>query len=254
MPKEGGFVETRRRRILAYIADHGEVQVSKLSEEFGVSDLTIRRDLNSLSADGQVDRAYGVARIRHNVNTYDLSNPQQNIVRIAQSAAKLIKDNETIFINTGTTALKTVEYITAKNITIVTNNGKIMHANFPSDATVLLTGGEIRFPKESITGELALETLSKIRADKAIMGCSGISTEFGLTTGVTHEMNVNRTMIERSDCRIVVADDTKIGRRANFQYASIDEVNVFVTNANADSHTQELIRMHESHSIQVLEV
>ena len=135
-----------------------------------------------------------------------------------------------------------IEHITSVNVTVVTNNGKALQITPPPGVSIILTGGEIRLPKWSMSGEFALSTVRHINAAKAILGCSGFSADRGLTTLVSHETSVNSLMLDHSDMHIIVADCTKIGTNSSFRYGRAEQVDVLVTDENSDKQQIELLK------------
>ena len=214
---------------MSLLEQYRQVSVSDLADRFEVSSLTIRRDLDELEAQGLITRSYGMATLLDPLSTGLSSNQVTAKFKLAQAAAKLIKNGDTVFINTSSTAIKVLEFITAENITIVTNNGSVLAADYPPSMTVLVTGGEVRPAKKSMTGDFALASINQIRAAKCILGCSGISAERGLTTLVSNEMRVNSLMLKHSEQHIVLADSSKLGINSSFQYGSPSDIDVLMT-------------------------
>ena len=148
MKQSRSVVNARREFILNELEKTGTVEVKDLAERLNVSYLTIRRDLQYLEDHKLLERFYGGAR---NGDERLLKMQEKGILyyreKIAKFAASLIEDGDSIFINTSSTALGIVKYITAKNVTIITNNGNIISEKNPPNATVVLLGGELRYQK-----------------------------------------------------------------------------------------------------------
>ena len=233
MATSRSFVASRRSSIMSLLEQYRQVSVSDLADRFEVSSLTIRRDLDELEAQGLISRSYGMATLLDPLSTGLSSNQVTAKFKLAQAAAKLIKDGDTVFINTSSTAIKVLEFITAENITVVTNNGSVLAADYPPSMTVLVTGGEVRPAKKSLTGDFALASINQIRAAKCILGCSGISAERGLTTLVSNEMRVNSLMLKHSEQHIVLADASKLGVNSSFQYGLPADIDVLMTDESA---------------------
>ncbi|MBF0900240.1 MAG: DeoR/GlpR transcriptional regulator [Atopobium sp.] len=233
MATSRSFVASRRSSIMSLLEQYRQVSVSDLADRFEVSSLTIRRDLDELEAQGLISRSYGMATLLDPLSTGLSSNQVTAKFKLAQAASKLIKDGDTVFINTSSTAIKVLEFITAETITVVTNNGSVLAADYPPSMTVLVTGGEVRPAKKSMTGDFALASINQIRAAKCILGCSGISAERGLTTLVSNEMRVNSLMLKHSEQHIVLADASKLGVNSSFQYGSPADIDVLMTDESA---------------------
>ena len=225
------FVTQRRDEILRRLEREERVEIAQLALDFDVSTLTIRRDLDALASQGLVKRSYGQAMLADDALVGPAADRERRKRAIAAYAATLVEDGEIVFINTGTTALGILEHVTAENVTFVTNNGRALDATLPTASTVILTGGEIRVPKWSMTGVFALDSLRATRAQKCFMSCSGISAELGLTTNVAQEMRVNELMLERSTDHVVLADSSKVGADSSFVYGAPDVIDVLVTDS-----------------------
>ena len=225
------FVTQRRQEILNRLEREERIEIAQLATDFDVSTLTIRRDLDALASQGLVRRSYGHAVLADDALVGPAADRERRKRAIAAYAATLVENGEIIFINTGTTALGILEYVQAENVTFVTNNGRALDVLLPAASTVILTGGEIRVPKWSMTGVFALESLRATRAQKCFMSCSGISAELGLTTNVTQEMRVNELMLERSAFHVVLADSSKVGVDSSFVYGTPDVIDVLVTDS-----------------------
>ena len=219
------------------LEQYGKVKVSFLAEELNVSPLTVRRDLDDLEKHHILTRQYGGATLLDPGTNAFSSSQLRCKTAVAKAAAKLVEDQESIFINTSSTALLMMQYITAKNVTIITNNGKALSMQYNPTMTVVLTGGEIRFPKESMFGEFAINNINCVSASKCFMGCAGISVEGGLTTSVVQESPINSLMLKRSRKHFVLADHTKIGFTSSFQYGMLNEIDLLITDDDAPKTT-----------------
>lgn len=248
------FVNRRREEIVALLVENGSVSVAELAERFSVSSLTIRRDLDHLEKEGVLERSYGVARLvsSHNPNSpYEREHAKR---AIAALAATLIDDGDIVFVNTGTTAMGILEFVNAQGVTFVTNNGRALEAKLPASSTVILTGGEIRVPKWSMTGDFALSNIAQIKADKCFLNCSGFSAARGLTTNVAQEMRINALMLENSRMHVVVAESAKIDSDASFSYGEADQVDVLVTDSFVSAEQVERLLAAGVHDIQIAQV
>ncbi len=225
------FVSNRREEIMRRLEREGRVEVAGLARDFGVSSLTIRRDLDALAGQGLVTRSYGHAMLAPSALVGSEAEVERRKQAIAEYAASLVENGDIVFINTGTTALGILEHVVAENVTFVTNNGRALDAQLPPASTMILTGGEIRVPKWSMTGEFALASIRAAKADKCFLSCSGISSARGLTTNVAQEMRVNELMLERSDYHVVLADSSKVDVDSSFVYGLPGTVDLLITDS-----------------------
>lgn len=234
-------INERRDQIFNTLLKEGEIQVKDLAQELNVSELTIRRDLLFFEEKKYIERFYGGARL---LNPHALHSPSQTLNRIknriAKKAADLIDSGDIIFINTSSTALLTLRYLGNKEATVITNNAKAVFVKTSPKVTIILSGGELRNPKETMVGDFALQTLRMVNVSKAILGCSGLSYEQGITTSVHSEVSINQLMLENcSGPRIIVADQSKLGHSASFVSGSIHDVDVLVTNHASEAEALE---------------
>lgn len=156
--------------------------------------------------------------------------------QIARYAAGLVEDGDSIFINTSSTALAMVKYITSRNVTIITNNGNIINEKNPSHATIILLGGELRYVKGAMVGDFAMNNLAQVTAKKSFMGCGGICPDIGMTTELLNEVNLNQMMFERvSKGSYILADCTKFGKRSSFVSCPPELIANIITDADAPS-------------------
>ncbi|MDY4307249.1 hypothetical protein SNF32_07440 [Enterococcus mundtii] len=116
---------------------------------------------------------------------------------MARCASQYIGDYATVFINSSSTALATLDYLESNHVTVVTNNLKVISCVRQGNYTYILTGGELRVPKEVLVGDIAARTLADMNADVCIIGCSGVDLENGVTTKILNESKINEWMIKR---------------------------------------------------------
>ena len=232
---------SRRKAIVTQLEERGGASVAELAERFGVSPLTIRRDLDYLEERGLVSRQYGRATI---VNTLGRPSGSRRILAkraIARAAAGFVEDGDAIFLNASSTALDMIKYIEADDVSIITNNAKVMLLEGPLRVTVLLTGGAAMPPRASLTGQLALDTIGRYEAAKCFVGCSGISARAGLTSNTANEPPVDALMLQRSRRRFVLLDSSKLGAELTYHVADAREAGTLITDDGAtDGQVQEL--------------
>ncbi len=236
MKVEKSIVQKRRDHIMQLIQKDGRISVNEIAEMMNVSPLTVRRDLQYWEEQGAVERNYGGAILLQNMvsQNSELSNERYKHA-IAKYAAQYVEDGDIIFINTSSTALLVISYIRNKRCTIITNNGKAIYVEHDPLISLVLTGGELRDPKESMVGEFATSTLRRVTANKAFMGCSGLDVKAGMTTAIMNEVAINEIMLNRCNgTTFVLADHTKIGIEHNFRSGTIDQVNYLITDQLCD--------------------
>ncbi len=241
--------EQRRDEIISIIHTKGKVRVSELSERYGISEVSIRKDLEFLEMQGHLSRVHGGAvglnKLYVNMDLTERFKTNSSAKKqLARLAASLIEDNDTIMMNAGTTLSYVLHAIQGrKNITIVTNSiQNAMEASLYSSFDVILLGGEFDSKYQFTYGEDALRQLENYHATKCILSVDGISTNAGLTLYYSNEASLARKMIESSGTLIVAADGTKLGKSAFAKITDITEADILVTNACENRDEIEKIR------------
>lgn len=239
MKNSASFVDARRRKIIKLFESYGKMKVSFLAQELATSPLTIRRDLEYLEQNRIIERFHGGAALINPVSTSFSSTLVLHKHAIAREAAKLVQDRDTIFMNTSSTALLVLKYITAHNVTVITNNAKAIHAERNESTLIVLTGGELREPKESMVGHFAMQNLNRVTAAKVFLGCNGLSLEQGIATSVLQEASINELMLKRSNERIILADHSKIGVTESFTSGQMHEGDTLITDSESPKNILE---------------
>ncbi len=258
-PIKNRDTDKRRNGILEMIKIDDRVKVSQLVDVFGISDVTIRNDLSEMEQQGLLRRVHGGA-VGTKKSYYDMSlNDRMNInkeekVRIAEGLAALIKDGDTLMIDSGTTTRYLARKLAERsNLTVVTNALLIAQEfAYNNSVNVILLGGQLDLQYQFAFGNDTIAQIQKYRADKMIIATDGVSANHGLTTYHHQEADVSRHMIERANQVFVAADHSKIGKEGFSYIAPVSCVSVLVTDKN-EASTAELNDMRK-HSIEVNEV
>jgi DeoR/GlpR family transcriptional regulator of sugar metabolism len=227
----------RHRQIEELLRERRVVRVSSLSELMGVSEVTIRRDLEALERRGLLERTHGGAVLTHRMRAEPAyleaasSNPDEKRW-IGEAAAALVEPGDTLYLNGGTTTLQVFRHLRGASVKVITNHVGIALEAADHDVELLLLGGHYRAPSNSVVGPFATEALRRTHATKAFIGVEGISLGAGLTTPVAAEAEIAQVMIEQTRGRvIVVADRSKVGTVADFVIMPLDRVDALVVDA-----------------------
>jgi DeoR/GlpR family transcriptional regulator of sugar metabolism len=240
-------VNSRREKIFRIINEAGFVKVNSLAEQLGVSPLTIRRDLEILEKNKRVDRFYGGASLLKYADGSEgnifSSGYTMSKLAIARYAAGLVEDGDTNFINTSSTALAILPHISARHVTVITNNVKAISQEHREDMILVFTGGELRIPKEAMVGDFAMNNINRVTASKCFLGCNGVNAVEGVTTAVLQEATINNLMLTRvNGPRYILADKSKVGRRLNFIYGQLKDITSLITDTEAPAAVVEELR------------
>ena len=229
----------RREKIQEFLSVHQIARTTDLMDMLEASEATVRRDLEWLEQKGVLERTHGGAILNQRVvfeQEYQqrLKNFPEEKKRIGELAASLIEEGDIVFVNSGTTATQVLQHIPRNlRITVFTNNVSALMDIGDPGFHLFLTGGEYQARSNSLAGRFALDNLSLVFANKAILGVDGISLKHGLTVPTNPEAEVVRKMIERTKGQVIVAaDHSKWGAVSNFPVTSIDEVDKLVTDSD----------------------
>ncbi|VTU06564.1 DNA-binding transcriptional repressor SrlR [Actinobacillus indolicus] len=245
----------RRAEILALLRKTGSQKVENLSQDFGVSTVTIRSDLNHLEQQGYITRSHGYAvlntRLIAELSISDKRNNYPELKqRIGKLAASLLKDGDRIILDSGTTTKAIVSYLNELNLTILTNGLDIaMELVGCPNVEVRMTGGVLRKNAMSFSGIMADNNLQHYRFDKVFLGVDGFDLHKGITTFNEQEAQLNRLMCNAADQVIVVADSSKFGQYSNFVIGTVNQIDVLVTDNKLPLSYQEYL---ENIGVQVL--
>ena len=232
------LAQQRQTAILDLVRRHGGVRVSQLVRQFGVSDMTIRRDLEALADRGLVDKVHGGATIAGPGSTeepgFDAKSVRQRNEKaaIVERAAKLIEPHTAVALSAGTTtAALAAHLVDVPGLTIVTNSipvaDTLYHAGRP-DQTVVLTGG-IRTPSDALAGPVAEAAISSLNVDVLFLGVHGMSPRTGFTTPNLMEAGTNRLMVSAARRLVVLADHTKWEMVGIATITPLDEADILIT-------------------------
>lgn len=239
----------RQELIARAVDEHGGIRVSELVAELNVSDMTIRRDIETLARKGIVRKVHGGA-IRADRSADEpgfTAKSELNQVaksEIALTVASLISPGSSVAVSAGTTAYAVAhELAKIKRLTIVTNSPRVaelLHDRDESDRVVVLTGG-VRTPSDALAGPVADQMLTTVHVDTLVLGVHGIDVDAGLTTPNLLEAQTNRALIRAAQHVVVVADHSKWGIVGLSTIATLDKVDTLVTDADLDERAQRQI-------------
>ena len=240
------FAEERQRAIIEHLRQVRKITVEAMTVVFGVSSPTIRADLSRLEERGLLRRTHGGAIAVENT-LYEPPYAERAVLRqlekrsIADAAAGLVQDGETLLLDAGTTcheiALRLKEF---QRLTIVTNSLASAQALAENDGLeVVLIGGTLQARRRATLGSLATRFLEPIQCDRAFVGVSGVHPTAGLTVVDFDAAQLKRAMLEKSKQAVIVADCSKIGQAAFACIAPLAAADLLLTDSGitADDRT-----------------
>ena len=252
--------EQRMKLIEEYIGDREMVTIPELADHFGVSINTIRRDLDSLQEEGKIEKIYGGARRRAGaVSSTDplmaftersAHNPRLKLA-IAEKAAEYIEEEDTIFIDTGTSTIPLLKYLgRLTHITIITNSIYVLHAalDYPN-FTVIGLPGIVKNKTASLVGDSCLKMLDRYNINKAFIACAAYSLENGATNSSLEELPVKQKVMEKCGFRYLLVDSSKFDRAALVSFAKADDFQAVITDR---APSEKYIRFFRDHGMDLI--
>ncbi|MEQ4925375.1 transcriptional repressor AgaR [Proteus hauseri] len=246
----------RRMEILDMVNQKGKARVEDLAELFKVSSVTIRSDLSFLEKNGYIVRSHGAAipntGFIAELSIHEKRGQNAGIKSlIGKAAATLIKDGDTVILDSGTTTREIATHLKSRENVVVMTNGLdvAMELANTTGVEVLMTGGVLRKSALSFSGSQAENSLRNFRFDKVFLGVDGFDLRVGITTHNEQEASLNRLMCDISETIIAVADSTKFSKRSCHMIRDFGEIDVLVTDSGIP---EEYIQELKDHKIEVI--
>lgn len=232
----------RRQEIISALREHEELKISALAELLGVSEGTIRNDLNYLSEIKQVKRTHGGASL---INRHLITSPEfatraransSNKRLIARWAADMVKDGDAIFLDDSTTAFHMLSFLTERrNLTIVTNGIETALAAAQDPGwTVVLVGGVVRPHSVSVAGQLSERALDGFYIRTAFLSCSGLSRKTGFTDANMETAQLKNRVVRSAERTVALVESSKFGSVQFSAFAQINQVAQILTDTEID--------------------
>ena len=254
------FADERQAEIARLVEEQGRARVTELAETFGVSSVTIRKDLDVLADMGRVIRTHGGAiapRVRGQDLAHDVRDrlQQEEKAAIGRLAATRVNDGESILIDASTTSLylarELMQRTVGQSLTIVTNSLRLAtEVAARPDISVLLMGGRVRGRSLSLVGQLGDGVLRRVNVQKAFVGAAGFTVEEGLTETTEEEAQIKRSMVAAAREVYALVDNSKWGRVASATYCRPEDLTGVFTDAGAP---RDMVTRLEGMGIEVLQ-
>jgi DeoR/GlpR family transcriptional regulator of sugar metabolism len=253
------LAEQRRTLILDEVRRRGGVRVNELTRKLGVSDMTVRRDLDALARQGVLEKVHGGAVPVVEASTHEPGFEAKSGLEltakedIARAAAQLVAPGTAIALSGGTTTYALAHHLLdVPDLTVVTNSVRVADVFHSAQramgqrqgaATVVLTGG-VRTPSDSLVGPVADQAIAALHFDMLFLGVHGISAEAGLSTPNRAEAETNRRLVQSARRVVVVADHTKWGTVGLSSFATLEQVDTLVTDSGLPAEARAEMAEH----------
>ncbi len=228
----------RRKYIIDHIVKAGFVKVSELADTLGVTQTTIRKDLNYLESQGVLQRAHGSA-IPPTQQIMDINLSAKKLInfeekhKIAEKAASLIKSDDSILVASGSTITLFAEALKPKgrlNVVSISVNISAHLGDIPG-ITVMQVGGILYGNTLSVLGAEASNTIENLYCSKVFFGVDGIDLDYGLTCGTGEEASITQKMMQSSQTKIVLSDSSKVGKRGFARICEVGDIDILITDS-----------------------
>jgi len=244
-------VQLRHQMIMEALRQRSPVLVGELAVTLGCSEMTVRRDLESLERSGGLRRVHGGAAsvfLSAEETPYGIRALESHEAKatIGAAAASLLADGETVILDGGTTAMEVARALRNRRMTVMPLALRpVFELHECPGITLLLPGGEVRPGELSLTGSLTEPSFSQLRFDTCVLGPCGIDAKAGITTHLLAETAVKRAAARASQRVVAVADSSKLGRVAFGHVCDLDDIDIVVTDAAADQQIVDELRAAE---------
>lgn len=250
------FAEERQQEIIRMLSENGAIKVNKVSKVFGVTEETIRRDLEKLEVEKKLKRTHGGAIIAESKNDDDIPFKERKVLMtsekhsIAKEAAKLVEEHDVIFLDAGSTALYLAKALPNISIKVLTNSLLVaFELNKKSNIEIILTGGNLIQNSFSLIGPATILSLKNYYVNKMFFSCKGFDASWGISDSNEQQAAVKRTVIERAEKVILMADHSKINKKSFVNIDSFDAVDIIIV----DSHvSKEYFSSHEFNDLKII--
>lgn len=240
----------RQEQMKQYIQAADRVTVAELSGHWGITEETVRRDLDKLESQGSVTRVHGGAIWNgfvdtggeHFVRRHKINAREKGY--IALKAAEVIHPCETIIADASSTVLEALKAVgDERRLTVITNSSKICDGSFEPAYNLICTGGIYNWKSLSFQGESALESIRKYRVDLAILGCKALDLDLGVMDSYESEAVVKRVMVEQAGKVAILADHTKFDKVALLKLMDLGDISYIITDREPSKEWVSLCRI-----------
>lgn len=242
------LTQERYQSILSIVNEKSAVTVAELAEVLGISESTVRRDLTALNELGKLKKVFGGATsiIRPEGVYEDNVSQRENLMseektEIARYSAKLINNSDFVFIDSGTTTSRLIDFIDNNKATYVTNG--IVHARklVQKGLNAYLIGGKVKAATEAVVGAQGIANIKSFNFSKAFMGTNGIDIDLGFTTPEIEEAMLKEAAVNRSYMAFVLADHTKFRRVFSVTFSQLRKCCVITDSLPDNRYAKETV-------------
>lgn len=235
--------QLRKQKILEILETNDSTEVPELALELGISEITVRRDLNLLANENLLLRTHGGA-VKIGLNKTAFSQKTEVNVEakdeICKKAASLVQEGDVVFLDCGSTVFRICQYIKNKKIKVVTNSLPIVNELLGSEVSVNFAGGEIDAQRQAAHGKTAIEHIARYKADIAFVGVDGISITNGLSANSEKEADMTLAIAINANKTYFLCDSSKFETQKYLHFADISFVKNIISDSKLEQNLKEL--------------
>lgn len=244
------LAQERHAVILEMLRERSIIKISDIAKRFGVSNLTARRDLDALQDQNLIRRVYGGAVLLDAVGesvdvgaTFRRRAAQAEVRAIGKAAAAMVQEGDILFLGTGTTVLEVARQIRhLSNLTVITGSLAVINELADTGNTLYVLGGKLDKEEHSFGGSNASQMLQTFCADKAFVGCGGVSMTHGVTDYSTRVADIDRLMVQQASRAIMVCASHKFGNTALSVVCPLSDLDMIITDDGISPRHCEALR------------
>lgn len=245
-------MDERHKRVIDLLKKESKIRVDDLAARLNVSQVTMRKDLDTLEKRGLLERIHGSAifsqQSRFNITFLEKLHMNAAAKKlIAQAALSYINEGDSIILDAGTTTLSLAQALAGKfkSLYVITNSVAAALELSKAGYEILLIGGQVRNHSLALIGPAAVKTLESYHADRAFIGASGISLSHGCSTPNALDAEIKEAMIRAAEETYVLSDSSKFGHNCLVSFASLSDIHLTITDSGISSKVFDEFRQHD---------
>jgi DeoR family transcriptional regulator, fructose operon transcriptional repressor len=251
-------IELRRKIILQMLGENDEVSIQEIVNRCSVSEITARRDLSMLEEKGLINRTHGGAILSSALpELFGFDNKSEKYSQkkkdICKLASSYIEENDTIYMDCGTTVFFLARFLARfKNLRVITNSLPVVSELIPyPQIKVYFIGGELDNARMALYGPMTENLMTRYKADKAFIGAGGVSLEHGMSSNDEKEASITIKMADAADQVFLLCDSSKIEKNSYFTYSSLSKIDYLITDKGI---LPQHLKLYKENNINILTI
>lgn len=248
----------RQQWIMDYLSNHDSISIKETAELCKVSEATARRDLDELALSGVLERSHGGATLHHGTGIEIFHAEKMKVMipeklSIAKAAVELVRDGDSIFLDSGTTTFILAEQLASfKRLTVVTNNLDIAYSTrLDTSSIMIVTGGIRRDGYSVLVGDIGEDFIRKLYVDIAFLGADAVSANSGIYNSNFMEIGIKKSILSSGKKKVLLVDHHKFTQKALTKVCDLEELDYIITDSGIGEDDQKILEEKVPHLIVV---